>query len=162
MFANLTVKPLLIACVGLGLALLLALTWGAFQRERALAAEALAGQLHARVDTAEQAVTAANGAIADAARVNKATQRDLDDVAARLVATIGENERIAEASAAARRELAAAHTARLAAAAENTRLKEAIYASDADAAAWAARPVPAGIADRLQDRWLRAGRARPD
>lgn len=146
MLKYLTVKPLMIACGALLLALAV-LTPLYIGRGTTIDA------LQATVDTQASALKTAADTIRGAEAVNDAAMDVIEDLKQRLTAAIGENQAVAEANARARTALATAQRDRDRTAAELKRLKESLYATDETAAAWSRAAVPAGIGDRLRQRW---------
>ena len=153
MLAQLTVKPLLIAC-GVLLAVVLGLI-GALvvQGSRHDAAYAKL-QTTAKTCGAERDIAEAK--VEELARANTSQQQAVEGLVTRLDAAITETERLDELLTNAEDAAALAHAERERAFAALNDLREITYATDPSCAAWGAAPVCAAISGGVQERWRQA------
>lgn len=153
MLAQLTVKPLLIAC-GVLLAVVLGLI-GALvvQGSRHDAAYA---KLQTTANTYATERDAATTKVGELARANTSQQHAIEGLASRLDAAITETERLDELLTNAEDAAALAHAERERAFAALNDLREITYATDPSCAAWGAAPVCAAISGGVQERWRQA------
>ena len=153
MLAQLTVKPLLIAC-GVLLAVVLGLI-GALvvQGSRHDAAYA---KLQTTANTCATERDAATTKVGELARANASQQQAIEGLASRLDAAITETERLDELLTNAEDAAALAHAERERALGALNDLREITYATDPSCAAWGAAPVCAAISGGVQERWRQA------
>lgn len=143
---KLSVKPLLIACgvLLLALAVVTALYVG---RGTTIDAQATT------ITQLQGQVKAGNDAVAEAKRVNKTQKATIKDLVDRIDELVGQAHDLEEARRAALAERDRARQERDRRHREVQQLKEKIYATDQDCADWGARPVCAAITDQLRLEW---------
>lgn len=143
---KLTVKPLLIAC-GVLLLALSVVTMLYVGRGQTIDAQA------ATITQLQGQVTAANESVAAATRVNSGQTEKIRELVTRIRGLVGQNEELEEARRAALAERDRARLERDRRHREVQQLKEKIYANDQDCADWGARPVCAALTDQLRLEW---------
>lgn len=143
---KLTVKPLLIAC-GVLLLALTVVTALYVGRGQTIDAQA------ATITQLQGQVTAANEAVATAKQVNTNQTAKIKSLVSRIGELVGQAHDLEQARRKALAERDRARQERDRRHREVQQLKEKIYATDQDCADWGARPVCAAITDQLRLEW---------